>query len=64
MFIKQNLQYFFFIGKKTYFPENFIFIIINSVNKHLAFIVVTYFAFDDFLLNEVLEETGDLEPEA
>lgn len=37
---------------------------INSVNKHLAFIVVTYFAFDDFLLNEVLEVTGDLEPEA
>lgn len=63
MFIKQNLQSGFLL-KKPYFPENYIFITINSVNKHLAFIVVTYFAFDDFLLNEVLEVTGDLEPEA
>lgn len=64
MFIKQNLQSVFFLLKKPYFPENYIFKTINSVNKHLAFIVVTYFDFEDFLLNEVLEVTGDLEPEA
>lgn len=62
MFIKQNLQFVFLLKNPTF--QKYTFITMNSVYKHLAFIVVTYFVFDDFLLNEVLEETGDLEPEA